>query len=222
MSTSNPFSFLLCPLPYADSLIVAVKDPTAVEARVNREIAERHQKHVESNEERKLTKEQKHDKLNINQQKDAEKGIHVLVFKIGTLANGQHRYKVGKNAEQLGLTGICVMHPKFNLVIVEGGEWSTNKYKKLMLNRIDWTENVPTRDREGKKAAVHDWLIAENDNGELKDMSLNECKLVFEGEEKARAFRKWGSKVCETDAEARETLARAKMDNFWSLAKGFT
>ncbi|KAI8660710.1 hypothetical protein NCS57_01048900 [Fusarium keratoplasticum] len=200
---------------------VAVKDPTAVEARVNREIAERHQKHVETNEERKLTKEQKHEKLATNQQKDADKGIHILVFKIGSLANGQHRYKIGVNAEQLALTGTCIMHPKFNLVIVEGGEWSIKKYKKLMLNRIDWTENAPSRDKDGKQGTVRDWLLAEKDNGELKDMSMNECKLVFEGEQKARAFRKWGSKVCETDAEAREALSRTKMDNFWSLAKGF-
>lgn len=201
-------------------LIVAVKDPTAVEARVNREIAERQQTHAEANEERKLTKDQKHEKLATNQTKDAEKGIHVLVLKISSLANGQHRYKIGVNAEQLGLTGTCIMHPKFNLVIVEGGEWGIGKYKKLMLQRIDWTENASSRDREGKRGAVRDWLLAENEKGELKDMSLNECKLVFEGEEKARGFRKWGSRVCETDAEAREILARAKMDNFWSLAKG--
>ncbi|KAF5657369.1 U4 u6 small nuclear ribonucleoprotein [Fusarium heterosporum] len=200
---------------------VAVKDPTAVEARVNREIAERHQRHVETNEERKLDKDQKHDKLATNQEKDAEKGIHMLVFKIGSLANGQHRYKIGVNAEQLALTGTCIMHPKFNLVIVEGGEWSINKYKKLMLNRIDWTENSPSRDRDGKQGGTRDWLLAEKDNGELKDMSMNECKLVFEGEEKARAFRKWGSKVCETDSEARDALARTKMNNFWQLAKGF-
>ncbi|KAM0201650.1 hypothetical protein ACHAPA_003744 [Fusarium lateritium] len=200
---------------------VAVKDPTAVEARVNREIAERHQKHIETNEERKLDKDQKHDKLATNQEKDAEKGIHMLVFKIGSLANGQHRYKIGVNAEQLALTGTCIMHPKFNLVIVEGGEWSINKFRKLMLNRIDWTENSPSRDRDGKQGATRDWLLAEKDNGELKDMSMNECKLVFEGEEKARAFRKWGSKVCETDSEARDALTRSKMDNFWQLAKGF-
>ncbi|KAF7560721.1 hypothetical protein G7046_g3437 [Stylonectria norvegica] len=199
----------------------AVKDPTAVEARVNRDIAERYQKHVENNEERKLSKEQKHEKLETNQQKDAEKGIFVLVFKVASLANGQHRYKIGVNAEQLALTGICVMHPKFNLVIVEGGEWGIKKYKKLMLNRIDWTENVPSRAGDGKKGEVRDWLLAENEKGELKDMSMNDCKLVFEGEEKARVFRKWGSKVCETDAEARAALSRTKMDSFWSLAKGF-
>lgn len=200
---------------------VAVKDPTAVEARVNREIADRHQKHVDANVERKLTKEQQHEKLANKQQMDAEKGIHVAVFKINSLANGQHRYKIGVNAEQLALTGTCIMHPKFNLVVVEGGEHSLNKYKKLMLNRIDWTENAPSRDKSNKSGVVRDWLLAEKENGELKDMSLNECKLIFEGEEKVRGFRKWGSKVCETDSEARDALARAKMDSFWQMAKSF-
>ncbi|KAF4509563.1 hypothetical protein G6O67_003726 [Ophiocordyceps sinensis] len=198
---------------------VAVKDPTAVEARVNREIEERLKTHVEANEGRKLSKEQKHDRLAKNQQADADKGIHVLVFKITTLANGQHRYKIAANAEQLALSGTCIMHPKFNMVIVEGGAWAIAKYKKLMLNRIEWTENSPSRGRDEKRDPGRDWLQAESEDGTLKDMSLNECKLIFEGEQKARAFRKWGSKVCETDAEARETLARAKMDNFWSLAK---
>lgn len=197
----------------------AVKDPTAVEARVNREIAERHQKHIEMNEERKLTKEQRHEKLATNQEKDAAKGIHLLVFKIDNLANGSHRFKIAKNAEQYALTGICVLHPRFNLVIVEGGEHSIRKYKKLMLNRIDWTENAPTRIKEGAPEALAQWLKAEDEKGDLKDMSLNRCTLVFEGEEKARAFRKWGSKVCETDLAAKEALTRAKMENFWTLAK---
>ncbi|KHN97841.1 U4/U6 small nuclear ribonucleoprotein Prp3 [Metarhizium album ARSEF 1941] len=199
---------------------VAVKDPTAVEARVNREIAERHQTHIKSNEDRKLSKDQKKEKLSKNQQRDSDKGIHLLVFKISSLANGQHRYKIGMNATQLALSGICIMHPKFNLVIVEGGAWSIGKYKKLMLNRIDWTENSPSRSRDDKPNSGRDWLQAENQYGALKDMSLNECKLVFEGEQKARAFRRWSSKVCETDAEAREALARAKLETFWSLAKG--
>ncbi|CRK42574.1 hypothetical protein BN1723_005376, partial [Verticillium longisporum] len=112
------------------------------------------------------------------------------------------------------------MHPRLNLVIVEGGEHSIKKYKQLMLNRIDWTENSPSREKSGPQQVARDWLIAENEQGGLKDMSSNECKLVFEGEEKARAFRKWGSKVCESDSEAKDALSRAKMDNFWALAKG--
>ncbi|MCJ1371869.1 hypothetical protein MMC20_003089 [Loxospora ochrophaea] len=198
----------------------AVKDPTAVEARVNREIAERAQKHVEMNEERKLTKEQAHEKLADKQEKDAAKGIYTSVYKIDSLANGRHRFKISKNAEQNALTGICILHPKFNLVVVEGGEHSINFYKKLMLNRIDWEENsAPNSVREGNKEALAAWLQAEDEKGELKDLGLNKCVLLWEGEQKVRAFRKWGSRVCETDAAAKEVLGRAKMENFWMLAK---
>ncbi|KAK3304482.1 pre-mRNA processing factor 3-domain-containing protein [Chaetomium strumarium] len=203
----------------------AVKDPTAVEARVNREIAARFEKHMQENEERKLTKEQRHEKLVANQAKDASKGIHVLVFKIGSLANGQHRYKININATQWGLTGVCIMHPRFNVVVVEGGEHSIKNYKKLMLHRIDWTESLPSRERDGLSAggghgaAMREWLKAEDEKGQLKDLSANKCALVFEGEAKVPMFKKWGSKVCETDQEAREFLAQRKMENFWTQAK---
>jgi U4/U6 small nuclear ribonucleoprotein PRP3 len=198
----------------------AVKDPTAVEARVNREIAARHQTHVEMNEDRKLTKEQRHEKLALNQEKDAAKGLRVMVFKIDNLANGAHRFKIAKNAEQMFLTGVCIIHPRFSLVIVEGGEHSIRQYRKLMLQRIDWTENSPTRIKEGTKAeALQDWLKAEDEKGELKDLTLNKCILVWEGEEKTRSFRKWGSKVCETDSAARDVLKKAKMEHFWKTAK---
>jgi U4/U6 small nuclear ribonucleoprotein PRP3 len=206
----------------------AVKDPTAVEARVNREIAARFDKHMQTNEERKLSKEERHEKIATNQAKDAAKGIHVLVFKIGSLANGQHRYKIGINATQHGLTGVCIMHPKFCLVIVEGGEHSVKNYKNLMLRRIKWTESLPSREKDaaalaasatGGGATVRDWLKGEDDKGQLKDLSANKCVLLFEGESKAPAFKKWGSKVCETDGEAREFLSHRKMDNFWTQAK---
>ena len=199
----------------------AVKDPTAVEARVNREIAERKQAHEEMNEERKLTKEQRHEKLAQQQEGDAAKGIFVNVYRIDNLSNGRHRFKIGKNAEQEALTGVCIMHPKFNLVIVEGGKHSIQHYKKLMLNRINWTENDgPSAVREGNKEALAKWLEAEDEQGELKDLTLNTCQLMFEGEEKQRAFKKWlGARVCQTDAEAKAVLSRAKMDSFWNLAK---
>lgn len=199
----------------------AVKDPTAVEARVTREIADRREQHETTNEERKLTKEQRREKLASQQEKDAEQGILVSVYRIDSLANGRNRFKISKNAEQNALTGVCVMHPKFNLVIVEGGAHSINNYRKLMLNRIDWTENAgPGAVREGNREALTSWLAAEDEKGELKDLSLNSCSLLWEGQAKARSFRKWlGARVCETDSAAKDTLARAKMENFWVLGK---
>ncbi|PYI29843.1 U4/U6 small nuclear ribonucleo protein [Aspergillus indologenus CBS 114.80] len=200
----------------------AVKDPTAVEARVNREIAERKDKHEAANAERKLTKDERREKLARQQEADAERGVLMSVYRIDTLANGRHRFKISKNAEQNALTGVCVMHPRFNLVIVEGGAHSINNYRKLMINRIDWTENAgPGAVREGNREAQASWLAAEDEQtGELKDLSRNTCELLWEGQVKARAFRKWlGARVCETDSQAKDVLARAKLESFWALAK---
>ena len=199
----------------------AVKDPTAVEARVTREITERRENHEAANQERKLTKDQRREKLASQQEKDAEKGIHVSVYRIDNLANGRNRFKISKNAEQHALTGVCIMHPRLNLVIVEGGAYSINAYRKLMLNRIDWTENPgPNSVREGNREALASWLETEDEKGELKDFSTNSCSLLWEGQAKTRSFRKWlGGRVCESDSQAKDVLARGKMENFWILAK---
>jgi len=195
-------------------------NPTAVEARVTAEIEERAQKHEEMNEDRKLTKEQRAEKLATQQAADAAKGIYASVYKIDSLANGRHRFKISKNAEQNALTGICILNPKFNLVIVEGGQHSIKAFKKLILNRIDWTENsMPNSVREGNKEALQIWLQSVDEKGELRDLGLNKCTLVWEGEQKARAFRKWGSRVCETESLAREALGRGKMETMWTLAR---
>ncbi|KAL9030092.1 MAG: hypothetical protein Q9196_001755 [Gyalolechia fulgens] len=199
----------------------AVKDPTAVEARVNREIADRANKHEAMNEERKLTKEQKHEKLKTQQEKDAQMGILCTVYKIESLANPRHRFKVDKNAKDHNLTGVTILHPRLNLVVVEGGAHSIAMYRKLMMQRIDWTENTHPNAaiREGHKEAEAQWLRAEDDKGVLKDLAANRCQVIWEGEEKQRAFRKWASKVCGTDAEARDALSRGKMESMWALAK---
>lgn len=200
----------------------AVKDPTAVEARVTREIADRREQHENMNEERKLTKEERREKLASQQEKDAERGIYVSVYRIENLANGRNRFKISKNAEQNALTGVCIMHPRFNVVIVEGGAHSIAAYRKLMLNRIDWTENPGAGGgREGgTRESLASWLEPENEKGELKDLSTNACNLLWEGQAKGRGFRKWlGARVCESDSQAKDVLTRGKMENFWVLAK---
>lgn len=199
----------------------AVKDPTAVEARVNREIAQRAEDHETANAERQLTKEQRLEKLAAQQEADATLGMKVLVFKIDNLSYGKHRFQINKNAEQQALTGITIFHPKMNLVIVEGGSHSINAYKKLMLNRVKWTENaMPQSVREGNSEANAAWLNAFDEDGKLKDNTFNRCQLVFEGEEKQRAFKRWMPyKACETDGEAKDVLSRYKMENMWTLAQ---
>jgi len=193
----------------------AVKDPTAVEARVNREIKERHEGHLRANEERKLTKEQRHEKLAANQEKDLARGIHVLVFRIETLANGRHRYKININAEQLALTGICILNPKFNLVIVEGGIHAITKFRKLMVNRIDWKESITAK--EGSKGVESD--AGAGEEGQAVDMTKNMCTLVWEGEVRQKGFKRFTTERVPSDALARERLERARMEYMWTQAK---
>ena len=217
----------------------AVKDPTAVEARVNREIAARATAHLSANEERKLTKAQREAKLKAQQDGDEAKGVKVAVFRVGSLSSGKHRYQVDVHAKQSALTGMVVLHPLMNLVIVEGGPHSVGAYKKLMLNRIKWDENAaPLSNDDGGAAKgggtftgghaaegsawsnkAAEWCNPLDANGELKDLSANRCVLVWEGDEQARVFKKWGSKACETDGEARDVLGRQKMENMWTLAR---
>ncbi|RVD85205.1 uncharacterized protein DFL_003534 [Arthrobotrys flagrans] len=189
----------------------AVKDPTAVEAKVNKQIAERLEKHLTANAERKLTKEQKLEKLHHNQEQDLAKGVHCLVFRIEKLTNPSHQFKIWKNAEQLALTGICINNPKFNLVVVEGGEWAINKYKKLMMQRIKWDEN-----------GVGGGVDAEGDsivNETTPTTESNTCTLVWEGDLKLKAFKRFTTNKCESESEARRLLERNKVENYWTLAK---
>jgi len=200
----------------------AVRDPTKVEAQVREQVAGREKAHLDMNEERKLTKEQAHAKLATQQAQDVAKGVHICVYRIDNLSNGRHRFKINKNAEQQSLVGLCLISPNFCLVIVEGGVHSIAAYKKLMMNRIDWTENSARNAtvREGNKEALASWLRAEDESGQLRDLTANRCQLVFEGEEKTKGYRRWGSRVVETDKEAMDVLRKAKMENFWVQAKG--
>lgn len=59
----------------------AVQDPTRVEARVRREVAMRKHQHEKMNAERKLTDEQRREKLETKKVDEERKGLFGAVFK---------------------------------------------------------------------------------------------------------------------------------------------
>jgi U4/U6 small nuclear ribonucleoprotein PRP3 len=59
----------------------AVQDPTRVEARVRREVAQRKHGHEKMNAERKLTDDQRRDKIETKKVEEEKKGIYGAVFK---------------------------------------------------------------------------------------------------------------------------------------------
>jgi hypothetical protein len=60
----------------------AVQDPTRVEARVRREVAMRKHQHDKMNAERKLTDEQRREKVETKKIDEEKKGIYGTVFKL--------------------------------------------------------------------------------------------------------------------------------------------
>ncbi|EGW33461.1 uncharacterized protein SPAPADRAFT_137189 [Spathaspora passalidarum NRRL Y-27907] len=175
----------------------AIRDPTAVENRVRKEVEERLQKHLQENQARKLTKQQRHDKIFQQQDKDLSKGLYSAVFKVDSLANKQNSFKVDINAKQHNLVGICLKNPKFNLIVVEGGHKAIERYQKLLLNRIDWTKN------------------ASEDN---TDLSNNKCSMIWEGRIKELSFQKWSIMYSRDDEEAFTVLNKFGIENYWRLA----
>ena len=60
----------------------AVQDPTRVEARVRREVAMRKHTHEKMNAERKLTDEQRKEKIETKKLEAEKRGIHGAIFKL--------------------------------------------------------------------------------------------------------------------------------------------
>jgi U4/U6 small nuclear ribonucleoprotein PRP3 len=148
----------------------ATADPTQVEADVRAQVAERLRKHEADNEARKRTKEELREKAEARTVKDREEGLLVNVYRVRSVENEQHRFKVDMNARQLGLSGSLVVHADCNLVIVEGGSKALRKYKKLMLRRIDWTAPPPLASGSAAAAA-----------GPTPSARPNQCVMVWEG-----------------------------------------
>ncbi|KAK9479531.1 pre-mRNA processing factor 3-domain-containing protein [Lipomyces japonicus] len=191
----------------------AIKDPTMVEQRVRREVAERAEKHAQDNLERQLTAEEKHRKIQEKLENDEKRGIVSAVFRIDSMENSQHRYKVNVNARQLDLKGVTILNPKFNLVVVEGGAKAVNQYKKLLLNRIDWTDSSYRNQENGEYGS--------EPSESVPNLSNNTCEIIWEGELKQHLFRRWNTRTSESEAEAREILERNHTENYWNLAKNW-
>ncbi|UOH80211.1 hypothetical protein LQV05_002860 [Cryptococcus neoformans] len=208
----------------------AVQDPTKVEAKVRKEVAMRAYKHEKDNQERKLTAEERKEK-EYNQMVARERnGIRGAVFKIKYLTNGRHKFKVRETAKADLLSGICIFHPSFALVMVEGVEKSIKHFKRLMLSRIDWTEQArPMADGDGGEDADADADVGapgsdaemdtrmNNKEGE-QDLADNKCELIWEGELPERVFKMFRARHVETDSKAKEWLT-PRFEGMWDLAK---
>lgn len=183
----------------------AIQDPTKIEAHVREQMAKRLQTHQEANASRKLTVEQRREKKEKKLQEDTStSGVHVAIYRVKDLSNLSKKFKIETNAKQLYMTGCAVLFRDVNVIIVEGGPKQQKKYKRLMLNRIRWEEDIV-------KANKHD---AGSSQAEVR----NACQLVWEGTTKQRNFGDLIFKLCPSEIVAREHFRKHGVEHYWDLA----
>ncbi|KAH9410411.1 U4/U6 small nuclear ribonucleoprotein Prp3 [Tyrophagus putrescentiae] len=176
----------------------AVQDPTKIEAHVREQMLKRQKAHEEANAARQLTGEQK------KQKKIRKiKGGHITGCErhLLNLNNPAKKFKVEANIKQLLLTGVVVIYKNINVVVVEGGPKQQKKFKRLMLNRIKWSEDP-----------------AMTENNEVDKKSENKCFLVWEGLVKTRAFGEIKFKMSPNESFAREVFKNHGVEHYWDLA----
>jgi len=175
----------------------AVQDPTKIEAHVRAQMVKRQKAHEEANAARKLTADQRRDKKIRKIKEDTSLGAHVAVYRVQDLTNPSKKFKVETNANQLFMTGCVVLYRDCNVVVVEGGPKQQKKFKRVMMNRIRWS------DEQIKK---------------MDEKIPNKCVLVWEGTTKSRSFGEMKFKVCPTENLAREHFKRGGVEHYWDLA----
>lgn len=199
----------------------AVQDPTKVEAKVRREVDMRAYRHEKDNQDRKLSKEDRnqkdYDKLVKAEQAN---GLIVRAYIIKYLTNGRHKFKVRETAKHDALSGLCIFHPNFALVIVEGVAKKIKHYHQLMTHRIDWTEESRPQGDESDEESGEDKDKSEDkdkDKDDGPDMSENMCQQVWAGAIPERQFKIFRARHAETDAEGKKWLGA--YEGVWDLAK---
>jgi U4/U6 small nuclear ribonucleoprotein PRP3 len=199
----------------------AVAEPTKAEMQVKSAVAARLQTHLERNEKKKLTKEQKADKVMRKLKRDSALECRVCIFRVENLWNRRKRFKVDKNAQQMAINGIAILADKksgLNLpcvVVIEGGPKAVNFYKKLMLRRIKWDEE--------KKPRAEAMEIEKDVNGKKEEpVASNEpkntCHLIWEGVVKDHNFNKWKMIEIKSELEGRRALAERGVEHYWDQA----
>jgi U4/U6 small nuclear ribonucleoprotein PRP3 len=183
----------------------AIQDPTAAEKLVRAETAARETRHHERNQSRKLTPEERKEKLLKKFQEDTSLKTSVTLFRVEDISSGKHRFKVEMNAQQLHLTGTILSGPKFSVIIAEGGPKGIKKFKKLMDRRIKWDE----------KDDGSEFIIPGPEN------QKNKCTCIWNGEVLKSAFRDFRMHTSENDAAAKKFLAERGIGHYWDMAVVF-
>lgn len=200
---------------------VAASDPSKIERRVRQQMEQRMKQHEARNEARKLDPEERSKKTALKwQQVDvAANGIGMCAFAIRDLSDKRHLFKVDRNAAQVHLTGACVICPNIaNLIIVEGSNKSLKMYKRLLLHRIQWSNeeaDIPEPEEDSDEEDEDD---DDDKPKKISEDQQNVC-LLWEGTVRDRNFKQWKVYTTKSETEARKLMADRNSAHYWDMAR---
>ena len=221
-----------------------VADPSAMEAKVRAQMAERVDAHEEANISRALTSEQKAEKRRRKFAEDTSSQVSVCVYRAGELADkgGKARYQIDVNTQQWNLCGVAILHPECNVVVVEGGPKAQRRFKRLMLHRIKWrrkqknamekAEAAAKGEAEGEEAEQEeeDESDSDDDDDEADDefnadstrSRSGACALVWSGVvPKGRFSGRFTFEACRSEVMARNYLLKMGMESYWDMCRAY-
>jgi U4/U6 small nuclear ribonucleoprotein PRP3 len=177
---------------------------------VRSQIAERQSNHQQSNESRKLSKEERLEKEKANAQANADMGLFLSVYHIALKKDEMHnkiKFLINKNCMQLhDITGVILVAPSFTTCILESGSHSSKAINKLLTRRIKYRSiienNGETTQLEGEEKEDHT------------------CRMLHQGQIRKRSMKRYGNiRETSTDGEAADVMKRLKLETFWTMAK---
>jgi len=180
----------------------AVLDPTAMEREVREQMAEREQAHKDRNLARMLTPAERREKKMRKLLGNNESGeVHMHVYRVEDMSNTKNRFKVDINAQENHLTGVGLITESFSVVIVEGTAKCVRRYEKLMMKRIDWSENNNA-----------------DEDMDVDDQKANKCTCVWKGTSTKRVLKRFTFETLRSEATARRYLAEVNLEHLWDAA----
>jgi len=217
----------------------AYVDPSQMEQKVMEQVQKRQRAHLERNEAKKLSREQKAEKLrnkvlrDANPTANATGAIHVALFFVKNASHPYHRTKIDLNAQQLNITGGVVEcdFPSLACVVCEGGPKAIQKYTRLMMVRMKWKGPDGEEEDDDEIESDDNDQDNDNDNPVLGPDGLplpnkkpkkhrfdrdNHCALVWTGMVPKRQFAGFVFQHCETSAQARKVLGSRGVGQYWN------
>eukprot|EP00770_Monocercomonoides_exilis_P003398 MONOS_3378.1-p1 / transcript=MONOS_3378.1 / gene=MONOS_3378 / organism=Monocercomonoides_exilis_PA203 / gene_product=U4/U6 small nuclear ribonucleoprotein PRP3 / transcript_product=U4/U6 small nuclear ribonucleoprotein PRP3 / location=Mono_scaffold00079:46143-47211(-) / protein_length=294 / sequence_SO=supercontig / SO=protein_coding / is_pseudo=false len=220
-----------------------VANPTEVEKLVREAERKRREAHEKRNQDRKLSKEERREKIVNKVREDLKKACVLALFRIGDLSNSKLRFRVKTNAVELHLTGMCLMvfgQPGMQLVLVEGPPQNIKKYINTMTKRINWGMPFPLQAQAAPAATGESSQQSDQaqdpssstqpspasgsaslrfPNQPMIPIETNFCKLLWKGVVKKPTFREFRMDCVNSSTAAQNVLQRMGMEQCWKMAE---